>query len=388
MASMLENIEGLLTPAILSSVTGRTGESESAVMKGFSATIPAITAMIANRSDDRGFMTDLADLATRTAADSDAIASAAGPGSSASSTNTTTEGWLSSLFGNNLSGVAGSVARYAGIRGSTATSLLSISMPLVLTYLGRWMRRDNLGAAELAGQLRGQRSQIAAALPAGFEVPASIRATAPVAAYVAPKPEPVGLHVPMLILLGALGLGGLLWWGITQYQREAQTSIDQGMSTLVGTSGTTSALVTRALPGNVTLKFAPGGIEDVLSVYLASPARGVSSFEFDRIGFETGSATLTPQSLEQLRNVAAILNAYPKASVTVAGHTDNIGDEVGNRVFSRARAESVVEVLADAGVAPGRMRADGFGSQKPIASNMTESGRSQNRRVMLDVVIK
>jgi outer membrane protein OmpA-like peptidoglycan-associated protein len=48
----------------------------------------------------------------------------------------------------------------------------------------------------------------------------------------------------------------------------------------------------------------------------------------------------------------------------------------------------VVEVLADAGVAPGRMRADGFGSQKPIASNMTESGRSQNRRVMLDVVIK
>jgi OOP family OmpA-OmpF porin len=388
MASMLENIQGLLTPAIVSSVTGRTGESESAVMKGFGATIPAITAMIANRSDDRGFMTQLADLATRTADDPDAIASAAGSGSSASSANTTTEGWLSSLFGNNLSGLAGSVARYAGIQGSTATSLLSISMPLVLTYLGRWMRRDNLGAAELAEQLRGQRSQIAAALPTGFEVPASIRATAPLAASVAPKPEPAGLHVPMLILLGTLGLGGLLWWGITQYHREAQTSINQGMSTLVGTSGTTSAMVTRALPGNVTLKFAPGGIEDVLSVYLASPARGVSSFEFDRIGFETGSATLTPQSREQLQNVAAILKAYPKVSVTVAGHTDNIGDEVGNRALARARAESVVEVLADAGVAPGRMRADGFGSQKPIASNMTEYGRSQNRRVMLDVVIK
>jgi outer membrane protein OmpA-like peptidoglycan-associated protein len=86
--------------------------------------------------------------------------------------------------------------------------------------------------------------------------------------------------------------------------------------------------------------------------------------------------------------VAAILNAYPKASVTVAGHTDNIGEEVANRARSRARAESVVTVLADAGVAEGRMRADGFGSQKPIASNMTESGRSQNRRVMLDVVIK
>jgi hypothetical protein len=50
---MLENIQGLLTPAILSRVTGQTGESESAVMKGFGAAIPAIAAMIANRSDER-----------------------------------------------------------------------------------------------------------------------------------------------------------------------------------------------------------------------------------------------------------------------------------------------------------------------------------------------
>ncbi len=117
-------------------MTGQTGESESAVMKGFGAAIPAIAAMTANRSDDRGFMRQVAYLASRTAADPDAIMSAA----SASGTNATTEDWLSSLFGNNLSGMAGSVARYAGIGGSTATSLLSMSAPLVLTYLGRWMR--------------------------------------------------------------------------------------------------------------------------------------------------------------------------------------------------------------------------------------------------------
>ena len=133
---------------------------------------------------------------------------------SASGTNATTEDWLSSLFGNNVSGMAGSVARYAGIGGSTATSLLSMSAPLVLTYLGRWMRSDNLGATELAEQLRGRRSQLAAALPPGFEVPASIRATAPVATYVPPKSETTSVNVPMLILMGMLGLGGLLWWGV------------------------------------------------------------------------------------------------------------------------------------------------------------------------------
>jgi OOP family OmpA-OmpF porin len=86
--------------------------------------------------------------------------------------------------------------------------------------------------------------------------------------------------------------------------------------------------------------------------------------------------------------VAAILIAYPKANVTVAGHTDNRADEVANRALGRARAESVVAVLTEARVPPGRMRAEGLGSQKPIASNMTEAGRSQNRRVMLDVVVK
>jgi outer membrane protein OmpA-like peptidoglycan-associated protein len=149
-----------------------------------------------------------------------------------------------------------------------------------------------------------------------------------------------------------------------------------------------SGTVTRALPGNVTLSFARGGIEDSLSTYLASPARGTSSFELDRIGFEIGSAALTPQSREQLRNVAVILTAYPRARVTVAGHTDNVGEEATNLALSQARAESVARVLIEDGVSPGRMRAQGFGSQKPIASNVTESGRSQNRRVMLDVAIK
>src|ERR1700749_274608 len=103
MASMLQDMQGLFTPEILSRVTSQTGEAESAVMKGFGAAIPAIAVMTANRSDDRGVMRRVAYPPTRTAADPDAIMSAA----SASETNTPTEDWLSSLFGNNLSGMAG-----------------------------------------------------------------------------------------------------------------------------------------------------------------------------------------------------------------------------------------------------------------------------------------
>jgi outer membrane protein OmpA-like peptidoglycan-associated protein len=389
MASILENIQTLLTPEILSRVAGRIGEPESAVMKGFSAAIPAIVGTIAQRSDDRGFMRDLADLATSTAADPNAIASAAetafsptGEGSMSA-----TDNWLSSVFGRNLPGLADSIARFAGIRGSAAASLLSSAAPLVLTYLGRWIRRDNLSAARLGEQLRNQRFQIATAMPAGFDLPPGLRAPfEATTAYVAPARDTSSLNVPTMILLGVLGLGGLLWWGVRAYKDHAQATIERGFSTLVGTTGTVNDMVTRTLPGNVNLSFPRGGIEDALSSYLASPIKGSAAFEFNRIGFETGSATLTPLSREQLQNVAAILNAYPKASVTIEGFTDNIGEESGNVSLSRARAESVAGALVADGVTPTRVRSEGFGSQKPIASNATEFGRAQNRRVMLEVI--
>jgi outer membrane protein OmpA-like peptidoglycan-associated protein len=390
MAFMLDNIQSLLTPAILSRVSSQTGEPESAVKKGFGAVVPAIVGTIANRSDDHGFMTQLADLATRTAANPDAITSAAGlsPGASTTGMMSPIQDWFLSLFGNNFSALAGSVARYAGIGGSTATSLLSIGAPLVLTYIGRWMRRDNLDATRLADELRGQRSQIAAAMPAGFDLPTGLRAIAQPAVAYAPQPAAPAWNIPMLILLGALGLGGLLWWGVREYHERTQATIGQGMSTLVGTAGTVGGTIVRELPDHVTVRFPRGGIEDVLSSYLASPVKGTSAFEFDRIGFEMGSASLTPQSREQLRTVALILNAYPAASVTIAGYTDNVGDEAANLALSQARAESVARELTYAGVTPARVGAQGFGSKKPIASNLTEAGRSQNRRVMLDVFVK
>ena len=401
MASMLESIQDLLTPDILSRVTHQTSESESAVRKGFGAVIPTILGMIASRTGDRGFMKDTADLAATTANDPNAIASAAEMAFSTTSegTMTATDNWLSSVFGRSLPRLADNVARYAGIRGSAAASLLSVGAPVVFTYLGRWMRRDNLGAGGLGERLHERRSEIAAALPADFDLPAGLRGsfaalgsvteeTLRPPAYVTTARNTSSLNAPLMILLGVLGFGGLLWWGVQQAREHAQATIGQGMSTLVGTTGTMDRMITRTLPGNVSVQFAPGGIEDALSSYLASPIKGSAAFEFNRIAFVTGSATLTQPSREQLGNVAAILMAYPKASATVEGYTDNSGDEANNLALSRAQAESVASALTDDGVTPGRVRAEGFGSRKPIASNATEFGRSQNRRVMLDVVAR
>src|SRR4029453_7920015 len=154
MATMLDNLRDLVSPAILSTLSRQTGESESGISRGFSAAIPAIASTIAGRADDQGFMRTLFDLATKTAAapHPEAIG---GLLSSPTGIDTTSPigGWLSGLFGHNLSGVTNSIARYAGISGTSATSILSIAAPLVLGCIGRLVRSDNLSVAALADVL-------------------------------------------------------------------------------------------------------------------------------------------------------------------------------------------------------------------------------------------
>jgi outer membrane protein OmpA-like peptidoglycan-associated protein len=101
------------------------------------------------------------------------------------------------------------------------------------------------------------------------------------------------------------------------------------------------------------------------------------------VNFATGKAELTPESQAILDGVAESLVAHEEIKVQVGGHTDNTGSAAVNKRLSAARAESVRQYLISKGVAADRLTARGFGPSKPIASNKTAEGRSQNRRVEL-----
>lgn len=111
-------------------------------------------------------------------------------------------------------------------------------------------------------------------------------------------------------------------------------------------------------------------------------------FDFDRLLFETGSANLKPQSKEQLENVAEILKAYPAVAIKLGGYTDNTGDAAANLKLSSERAQSVKKSLADLGVDNARLESEGYGEEHPVASNDTEEGRAQNRRISIRVTKK
>ena len=97
-------------------------------------------------------------------------------------------------------------------------------------------------------------------------------------------------------------------------------------------------------------------------------------FGFDRSDLGTNAAT----NLDKLINV---LNKYPDTDIEILGHTDNKGTDEYNQGLSERRANSVSGYLNDHGITSGRVSTKGMGENDPIASNDTEEGRSQNRRV-------
>ena len=101
------------------------------------------------------------------------------------------------------------------------------------------------------------------------------------------------------------------------------------------------------------------------------------------IHFETGKATILPDSESVLGEVAKMLQQNPDIKVSVEGHTDNVGSATGNQSLSEKRAQAVVAWLTSHGIAASRLSAKGWGSSKPVEDNNTEDGRAKNRRVEL-----
>lgn len=102
----------------------------------------------------------------------------------------------------------------------------------------------------------------------------------------------------------------------------------------------------------------------------------------DSVYFKTDKAVIESRSFGLLRNVAAVIKNHPEVTaVVVEGHTDNQGSAAHNKDLSQRRAEAVMLFLTQNGVDRARLRAAGFGPDRPIMDNRTKAGRAANRRV-------
>lgn len=154
-------------------------------------------------------------------------------------------------------------------------------------------------------------------------------------------------------LVGA-GVGGLAGGAVGAYQDRQESELRRRMQ------GTGVDVVRQG--DNITLNM-PGGV----------------TFGFDQ-------AAIQSQFYPVLDNVASTLQQYDQTVIEVAGHTDSVGSDSYNQQLSQRRAEAVASYLGTRGISRDRMITVGAGETRPVASNETETGRAQNRRVEVTLV--
>ncbi len=109
----------------------------------------------------------------------------------------------------------------------------------------------------------------------------------------------------------------------------------------------------------------------------------------EQVQFDTGKATIKKVSDQLLDNVYQVLKDHPELlKLEVQGHTDSKGLKTSNQILSKNRAEAVMKALVKRGIEAKRLTAKGYGQDTPIASNDTDEGRAQNRRVQFTIVEK
>ena len=106
----------------------------------------------------------------------------------------------------------------------------------------------------------------------------------------------------------------------------------------------------------------------------------------DYVTFKTGSANLTALSKYELSNVINFMKSNPAVTLELAGHTDSTGDLKANQALSQSRAEAVYNYLTNKGVANSKLRAVGYGPNRPVDTNDTEEGRKKNRRTEFQIL--
>jgi OOP family OmpA-OmpF porin len=111
------------------------------------------------------------------------------------------------------------------------------------------------------------------------------------------------------------------------------------------------------------------------------PVEVGETIRLNNIFFETAKADLLPASFVELDKLAKILADNPAMEITIAGHTDNVGNDDANQTLSANRAKAVVDYLISKNSAASRFQQAGYGESKPLASNDTEEGKALNRRV-------
>lgn len=434
--NLLDVIKSYLTPELISQASKLIGEDKEKTSKALKSVVPVVlgglvtktsepigagqlVALLQNGGHDGSLLTNLSESLSSNESSSGIIEAGSGI--------------ISSLFGTKGGTIASAISTVSGVKSTSATSLMNLVAPIVMGVVGKEaVAHGGLTASGLTSLLASQKDSILAALPAGLGILLSsslgLGSLTGVNSGFGGNDNgnnsggglPKWL-LPVLIGLGIIGFALYMMKGCgSKVKDDAMATIDSTAnlagSTVNGAmgavdsaanavegaaSGVASAAGTAVdavkkmfklkLPNGSEIEVPEGSLEDQIVKFIQDKDKAVDKtlwFNFDRLLFDTGKTTLKPASMEQVEKTIAILNAFPSVKIKIGGYTDNKGDAKANMKLSADRANVVMNALIKGGIDKARLAAEGYGDQHPVASNDTEEGRSQNRRIAIRVTEK
>jgi outer membrane protein OmpA-like peptidoglycan-associated protein len=409
--SLIDSVKNLATPDLVSKIASSLGEPMDGVSGALTGGMSSMLLGVLGRTADPSAMRSTFNLVTDPANDGRVLDNPAALVGAP-------EGAMSSLGGQFLSNILGArgaavndvLARVSGLRVGSISSLMRLAAPLLIGVLGKRARDGGLNAASFTRLFDDERESIVNAAPPGvadalgvaepatsesYEAEASdeqARVEQPSRVY-APEEQTSGVRWlwPALVALAAIAL----FLGTRARHRVpapiADTTTARSRAAGGEVAELSSGIVQVRLPNGNVLSVPSSSAEAKLVAFLNDSTRSpddTSWIVLDRVHFETNSSQIDPDAEAQAKNVSDILKAYPHAVAKIGGYTDSTGSDAANLRLSRSRAESARASVEHNGLEATRVTADGFGSKDPVASNSTDDGKAQNRRVALLVISK
>jgi OOP family OmpA-OmpF porin len=406
---LLGLVKEQLSSAAVSKISSFLGESNENTTAALGSAMPAILGGLIQKTSNPQGAGDILNTIKTGGHDGsifDKLSSTLGDAGSTSSLVSTGSGLLSSIFGDKIGALTNIISNVSGIKSSSASSLLGLAAPMLMGMLGKQVSSQGLGVSGLTSLLVSQKDSVKAALPAGMSSLFSIgdflgnaksSAKSTVNA-IENNVEEAKKGMPWLPwgILAALLLGALFYWKSCRNVAETVTSaVDSTANMVVAKTDSVASSVVgsmkKKLSTGVELNFGEKSIENDLINFIEDKSKPVDKttwFNFHDLKFETGSSRIDSTSMQEVKNIAEILKAYPIVELKIAGYTDNVGKEASNQKLSANRAASVVAALVKMGIDGKRLSPEGYGSQFPLASNDTEEGKAQNRRIAARVTKK
>ncbi|MEQ1552644.1 MAG: OmpA family protein [Ferruginibacter sp.] len=430
--NLLDMAKSYFSNELISKASSSLGESEGGISKAISAMIPSVIGAISDKATSGHEGASLVSKLASEQHSSGILDTLGGFLNQDSSSNllSKSSGLISSLFGNGGSSnmLTTLISSFAGVKGSSVGTILSMAVPAVLGLVGKHSAENNVSASGLGSLLSSQKDAAMKMLPAGFSL-SSLTGGASSAVnnvvntatntYDAAEEKAAGGMKWLLPLLLLAGLGAAAWYFFKEgCNKPADTNVVAGTDTLNAnvTTPTTTVELPKVtvdtvtgfvnyelgapmdieLPGGAKLTaVATNGFENTLVNFLKTGTidtvdKKANWFTIHDVQFVSGKTDYaSPKALAQVKNVAAILKAFPNAVLKIGGYTDITGDAAKNKALSQQRADVLAkDIIANGAAATQLKESVGYGSEFATAPSTDKEGMARDRRTAAKVSSK